>query len=129
MVIFILILYSTDPPFILQSVPNNVVYRNGTKFKTLHKEMKVPYLWFWLFLNSSIQRPSVNRDVLMLPASFRRSPVVCVLACLSDPAKSQRDNLHHKHILHLWVTISSHFLENVHLYKSYLSNVTIKWYK
>lgn len=37
--------------------------------------------------------PKVNSDVLMFPASFKRSPRFWVFAHRSDPAKSHRDNL------------------------------------
>jgi len=32
----------------------------------------------------------------MFPASFSLSPKACVLSHLSDPAKSQKDNLHER---------------------------------
>lgn len=54
------------------------------------------YLCDWLNLSISMHRPSVIRDVLMLPASFSRSPTLWVLADLSEPAKSHRLNLHKK---------------------------------
>lgn len=43
-----------------------------------------------------MQRPRVSSDVLILPASFSRSPVFCVRAYLSEPARSQNDNLHNQ---------------------------------
>lgn len=54
------------------------------------------YLCDWLNLSISMHRPSVIRDVLMLPASFSRSPTLWVLADLSEPAKSHRLNLQTK---------------------------------
>lgn len=46
--------------------------------------------WFWR--RAAMQRPSVWREVLMLFASFIRSPLFWSLQ-RSDPARSQRDNL------------------------------------
>ena len=40
----------------------------------------VTYLYCWLCLSTLMQRPSVRSDVLMLPASFTLSPILCVLA-------------------------------------------------
>lgn len=37
--------------------------------------------------------PRVSSEVLMLPASFSRSPNVLVLLHLSEPARSHRENL------------------------------------
>lgn len=54
------------------------------------------YLCDWLNLSISMHRPSVIRDVLMLPASFSRSPTLWVLADLSEPAKSHKLNLKKK---------------------------------
>ena len=47
----------------------------------------------WFCLNAVMQRPSTNREVFIFPASFNRSWVFWVLAALSEPAKSHRDNL------------------------------------
>lgn len=46
--------------------------------------------WFWR--RAAMQRPSVWREVLMLFASFIRSPLFWSLQ-RSDPARSHRDNL------------------------------------
>ena len=40
--------------------------------------------------NAEITLPSADSDRLILVASFRRSPVACVFACRSDPARSTR---------------------------------------
>lgn len=37
--------------------------------------------------------PKVNSDVLIFPASFKRSPLFWVFAQRSDPARSHRDSL------------------------------------
>uniref|UniRef100_A0A3Q1EB85 Uncharacterized protein n=1 Tax=Acanthochromis polyacanthus TaxID=80966 RepID=A0A3Q1EB85_9TELE len=37
--------------------------------------------------------PRISSEVLMFPASFRRSPLFWVLAQRSEPARSQRHNL------------------------------------
>lgn len=51
------------------------------------------YLFCWLCLRVVMHRPRVKRDVLMLPASLMRSPKFWVFAYLSEPARSQKDNL------------------------------------
>lgn len=40
---------------------------------------------------ASIQRPRMRREVLIFPASFSRSPRLCVLVVRSIPARSQND--------------------------------------
>ena len=43
--------------------------------------------------SAEMQLPSALRDMLILVASFSRSPVACVLDCRSDPARSTRLSL------------------------------------
>lgn len=57
--------------------------------------------WFWR--RAAMQRPSVWREVLMLFASFIRSPLFWSLQ-RSDPARSHRDNLKKTQVLFTWPT-------------------------
>ena len=51
------------------------------------------YRCIWLCRRILIHLPSESSEVLMLPASFMRSPWLMVLLERSAPAKSQNDNL------------------------------------
>ncbi len=66
-------------------------------FTVCTQEFVHSYLLIWLCLRTVIHLPRASSEVLMFPASFIRSPVVLVFACLSDPAKSQNDNLQSSH--------------------------------
>lgn len=51
------------------------------------------YLAFWLSLMAWMHFPSVSSELLMFPASFSLSPVLCVREHLSDPARSHSASL------------------------------------
>jgi len=51
------------------------------------------YLACWFSLKALMHFPSVSSELLMLPASFSRSPVFRVREQRSDPARSHRDSL------------------------------------
>lgn len=57
--------------------------------------------WFWR--RAAMQRPNVWREVLMLFASFIRSPLFWSLQ-RSDPARSHRDNLKKTQTIFIWPT-------------------------
>lgn len=54
------------------------------------------YLSGPLLRSAVIHFPKISRELLMLPASLSLSPKVFVLLHLSEPARSQRENLREK---------------------------------
>ena len=61
------------------------------------------YLTCWLCRSILIHLPRVSSDVLIFPASFKRSPTFWVLAHRSEPARSHKDSLQNEHII---ITVS-----------------------
>lgn len=72
--------------------------RNKGKRKN-KREDRLVYLACWLFLSALMHFPRLSREVLMFPASFSRSPLFCVLAHRSDPARSHSASLEPEYIL------------------------------
>lgn len=69
----------------------------SANFLNCHKENKTKlvrsHLACWLCLSALMHFPRMSSDVLMFPASLRRSPLFWVLAHRSEPARSHRLSL------------------------------------
>ncbi len=75
------------------------MFKGQRKGEKKIKEKKCVYLAWWLFLSALMHFPRLSIEVLMFPASFSRSPLVCVLAHRSDPARSHSASLEPENIL------------------------------
>lgn len=62
--------------------------------ETTEEDMRLAsHLACWLCRRALIHFPKMSSEVLMFPASFRRSPIFWVFAHRSEPARSHRHNL------------------------------------
>lgn len=81
--------------------------------RAITKPQRDSYLAFWLSLMAWMHFPSVSSELLMFPASFSLSPVLCVREHLSDPARSHSASLNtHTEVSPARPASAAHSLQN-----------------
>lgn len=72
-----------------------LVHCHDVQYKVIYSCI-TSYLSPWLLRSPAMHFPKISRELLMFPASFRRSPKVLVLLHRSEPARSHRESLKRK---------------------------------